>query len=86
MLRVYFFRLWVILPRHLRLRRTPNDSTIRDFHPYFYIQFFYNGILLNPDKGIVDERTPSTQVPDDLRDTLECFAARTANPYVVKPS
>ena len=51
-----------------------------------FIFCFYHGILLNPDKGIVDERTPSAQVPDDLRDTLGCFAARTANPYVVKPS
>ena len=33
------FRLKVFNQRHLRLRPTPIDSTIRDFHPYFYILF-----------------------------------------------
>lgn len=43
-------------------------------------------IFLIPDMALVDEHSPSTQVPYDLRDTLGCFAARTTNPYVVKPS
>lgn len=34
------FRLRVFNQRHLQLRPTPIGSTIRDFHPYFYIQFF----------------------------------------------
>lgn len=36
--------------------------------------------------GIVVERSPSSQVPNDLRDTLECFVARTAIPDLYKIS
>lgn len=43
-------------------------------------------IFPNPDMGMIVERLPSTQVPYGLWDTLGYFVARTANPYVVKPS
>lgn len=36
--------------------------------------------------GIVVEPSPSTKVPYDLRNTLGCLVARTANPCVFKPS
>lgn len=63
-------------PRHLRLRPTSNDLDIRDFHPYFIILHFKK-IFLSPDMGVIVERSPSAQVPYDLRDTLGCFVAWT---------
>ena len=68
------FRLRVFNQRHLRLRPTSIGLDIRDFHLYFIILLLYR-IFLIPDMALVDERSPSTQVPRVPRNTLGCFAA-----------
>ena len=79
----YLFHLRDFHPLHLRLSRTSYDLSIQDFHLYFIT---INIVFSNPDLGIVVERSPSAKAPYGLRNTLGCFAARTVNSYVVKPS
>ena len=66
----------------MQLRPTSIGLDIQDFHLYFIII----KIFLSPYGGIAFECSPSTQVLYGLQDTLGCFTARTANPYVFKPS